>query len=78
MTCKPATAHILLDEIYLRRQAEHCVRLARDCSDQATAHELEALAADLMAKAAEVQELHQFAQADSGAALSERVSGDKP
>lgn len=58
---------VWFDEAYLRAQAERCARLARICPDQATAHELEALATDLMAKAAEVQELHQFAEADSDA-----------
>jgi len=65
MTCNPET--VWFDETYLRAQAERCVRLARICPDQATAHELEALATDLMAKAAEVQELHQFTDADSDA-----------
>lgn len=73
MTCQPETASNWLDETYLRTQAERCVRLARICPDQATAHELEALATDLMAKAAEMQELHQFAQADAGIAPPEQT-----
>ena len=73
MTCKPDTASIWFDEAYLRAQAERCVRLARICPDQATAHELESLATDLMAKAAEVQALHQFAEADSDAPSPEQA-----
>ena len=67
------TASIWFDEAYLRAQAERCVRIARICPDRATAHELEALATDLMAKAAEVQELHRFAQAENDAVPPKQV-----
>jgi len=40
---------------YLRQMAEACTRLARTCPDQATAHSLEAIAVDLMAKAGELE-----------------------
>ena len=42
---------------YLRERAQKCVRLARDCPDRQTSHELEALSIDLMEKAAEVDAL---------------------
>ncbi len=44
---------------YLRERALICVRLARACRDLdlATSHALEELAADLMAKAKELEEL---------------------
>jgi hypothetical protein len=41
---------------YLRRTAETCSRLARNCPHLETAHELEAIAADLMAKAHELEQ----------------------
>jgi hypothetical protein len=44
---------------YLRERALICVRLARTCPHLATSHELEALAADLMAKARQLEELQQ-------------------
>jgi hypothetical protein len=53
----------MLSEIveYLRERALMCVRLARACRelDLATSHALEGLAADLMAKAKELEELPQ-------------------
>lgn len=48
---------IWVDATYLRAQAQRCVRLARDCPHQPTAHELEAIGIDLMQKAAELDEL---------------------
>ncbi len=42
---------------YLREQALHCVRLARDCPHSPTSHELEAIGIELMEKAAELDEL---------------------
>jgi hypothetical protein len=46
---------------YLRERALTCVRLARTCRDLdlATSHALEELAANLMAKAKELEELPQ-------------------
>jgi hypothetical protein len=46
---------------YLRERALMCVHLARACrdSDLATSHALEGLAADLMAKAKELEALPQ-------------------
>ena len=42
---------------YLRESAQTCIRLARACPDLATSHGLEELAADLMAKAKELEDL---------------------
>jgi hypothetical protein len=44
---------------YLRERALICVRLARTCTHLATSHELKGLAADLMAKAEELEVLQQ-------------------
>jgi hypothetical protein len=43
---------------YLRALAQTCIRLARSCPDRATAHGLEELAADLMKKVEELEELY--------------------
>ena len=50
---------IVISEIvqYLRATALTCMRLARVCPDPATAHGLEEVAVDLMAKAAELADL---------------------
>ena len=50
---------------YLREQAQRCVLLARDCPDQKTSHELEAIGIDLMEKAAELDELFTIRSADA-------------
>jgi len=55
---------------YLREQAHRCIRLARQSADQQISHELEAVAMDLMEKAAELEK----PQADD-AATRERKSG---
>jgi hypothetical protein len=44
---------------YLRQLALTFTRLSRDCPHSPTAHELEALAADLMEKAKQIEELQQ-------------------
>jgi len=41
---------------YLRRQAENCLRIARSCFDLASAERLRLMAAELNAKAAEMDE----------------------
>lgn len=64
MTSELKKSHFWLDDTYLTEKAERCARLARLCPDRTTALELEALAADLMAKAAEVRELLQLAQSE--------------
>jgi len=46
---------VLLDVSYLRGLAHRCVRLAHICPDRKTSHELEAIAAELMDKAAEIE-----------------------
>ena len=43
-----------IEVLYLRDQAQRCVRLARTCSDRKTSHALEAMAAEFMEKAAEL------------------------
>jgi hypothetical protein len=45
---------------YLRQTAQTCTRLARACPHQATAHSLEAIAVDLMAKAGELESEHRI------------------
>jgi hypothetical protein len=40
---------------FLREQALHCTRLARDCPHAPTAHRLEAFAVELVLKAAELE-----------------------
>jgi len=42
---------------YLREQAHRCIRLARQSADRQISHELEAVAMDLMEKAAELENL---------------------
>jgi hypothetical protein len=42
---------------YLRDVAHRCVQLARNCSQIQTQHSLEELAAELMAKALEIENL---------------------
>jgi hypothetical protein len=69
------TAITGLDETYLRELAQRCVGLARECPHLATAHGLEALAAQLMAKAAEVQELRKIVETEGGTGPSARVPG---
>jgi hypothetical protein len=44
---------------YLRETAQTCTRLARACPHLATAHGLEEVAVDLMAKAQELERLDQ-------------------
>jgi hypothetical protein len=45
---------MFLDVSYLRELAHRCVRLAHSCPDRKISHELEAIAAELMDKAAEI------------------------
>jgi len=47
----------LLSASYLRELAHRCVRLARSCPDRKTSHELEAIGAELMERAAEIERL---------------------
>jgi hypothetical protein len=50
---------MMIDTIkYLRDVAQCCTRLARNCPDVTTAHGLEEIAVDLMAKAQELE--HEF------------------
>ena len=46
----------MLTPEYLRRQAENCLRIARSCFDLASAERLRLMAAELSAKAAEIDE----------------------
>ena len=50
---------VWVDAAYLRRQAQRCARLARDCPHQPTVDELAAIGMDLMQKAAELDRLQQ-------------------
>jgi len=47
---------IMLTPEFLRRQAENCLRIARGCFDLASAERLRLMAAELNAKAAEMDE----------------------
>ena len=47
---------IMLTPEFLRRQAENCLRIARSCFDLASAERLRLMAAELTAKAAEMDE----------------------
>ena len=47
---------IILSSEFLRRQAENCLRIARTCFDLASAERLRLMAAELTAKAAEMEE----------------------
>jgi hypothetical protein len=46
----------MLSPEYLRRQAENCLRIARTCFDLASAERLRLMAAELNAKAVEMDE----------------------
>ena len=46
----------MLTPEFLRRQAENCLRIARNCFDLASAERLRLMAAELNAKAAEMDE----------------------
>jgi len=46
----------MLTSEFLRRQAENCLRIARSCFDLASAERLRLMAAELNAKAAEMDE----------------------
>jgi hypothetical protein len=45
----------MLTPEFLRRQAENCLRIARGCFDLASAERLRLMAAELIAKAAELE-----------------------
>jgi hypothetical protein len=47
---------IMLTPEFLRRQAENCLRIARTCFDLASAEHLRLMAAELSAKAAEIED----------------------
>jgi len=48
-----ANSEIPASATYLRQQAQRCVQAARGCPHRPTSHELEAIAIELMEKAAE-------------------------
>ena len=50
------TSQLRLTPEFLRRQAENCLRIARSCFDLASAERLRLMAAELNAKAAEMEE----------------------
>ncbi len=47
---------MMLTPEYLRNQAENCLRIARTCFDLASAERLRLMAAELSAKAAEMED----------------------
>ena len=47
----------MLTPEFLRRQAENCLRIARSCFDLTSAERLRLMAAELNAKAAEMDEM---------------------
>jgi hypothetical protein len=49
----------MLSPEFLRRQAENCLRIARSCFDLASAERLRLMAAELAAKATEVEQNRQ-------------------
>jgi hypothetical protein len=51
---------MLADASYLRDRARHCIALARGCPHLPTSHALEALAVELMEKAAELDEINVY------------------
>jgi hypothetical protein len=53
---RKANQFIMLSPEFLRRQAENCLRIARSCFDLASAERLRLMAAELNAKAAEIDE----------------------
>ena len=48
---------VWVDATYLRELAQRCSGLARECPHSPTGHGLEAISVELMAKAAELDEL---------------------
>jgi len=56
----------MLTPEFLRRQAENCLRIARTCFDLASAERLRLMAAELTAKAIEVEERQQDHRQDKG------------
>lgn len=59
---------MFLNASYLRALAHRCVRLAHDCPDRKISHELDAIGAELMEKAAEITAGIAAASAASSAA----------
>ena len=55
----------MLSPEYLRRQAENCLRIARTCFDLASAERLRLMAAELNAKAVEMDEQNRQQRAAS-------------
>jgi hypothetical protein len=54
-----------VDAIYLRKQAQRCMSLARDCPHLPTSHALEALGVEFMEKASENDELSTLRRAEA-------------
>lgn len=55
----------MLTPEFLRRQAENCLRIARTCFDLASAERLRLMAAELTAKAVEIEERRQDHRQDN-------------
>jgi hypothetical protein len=56
----------MLSPEYLRRQADNCLRIARTCFDLASAERLRLMAAELNAKAADMDEQNRQQRSVSG------------
>jgi len=56
---------------YLREQAHHCMRLARDCSDRKTSHALEAMGVEFLERATEIDQILTIPSAGSNNAGSD-------
>jgi hypothetical protein len=52
----------MLTPAFLRRQAENCLRIARSCFDLASAERLRLMAAELSAKAIEIEENRRYSR----------------
>jgi len=52
----------MLTPEFLRRQAENCLRIARSCFDLASAERLRLMAAELSAKALEIEENRRYSR----------------
>jgi len=52
----------MLTPEFLRRQAESCLRIARSCFDLASAERLRLMAAELNAKAVEIEETRRYSR----------------
>jgi NAD dependent epimerase/dehydratase family enzyme len=57
--------------VYLREQAHHCTRLARNCSDRETSHALEVMGVEFLERATEIDQIMTIPAAGSDNAGSD-------